>query len=259
MHIERIRHQWTEKAGFVLLRSEGAKEYVLLHFHTPVEMSYGGRTHRVSPGTVIVFSPGTPHRVDCPTPLLHDWIHLSGNIAEIMARYGLRPDTLYPGMSISKISDLIADLEMEYFARRPYWNEFACARLNELLIRISHRVAGEHIAVRIQTETLERLRDARAHMINHPERAWSIATLAAEVGVSPSRLHALYKSSFGVSPNRDLILMRIEKAKDLLQHGRSVSETAEGLGYSSAYHFIRQFKQIMGVSPGRFHRHRDCE
>ncbi len=252
MNIERIRHQWSEKAGFVLLRPDGAREYVLLHFHTPVEMSYADARYSVAPGTVIVFSPRVPHRVDCPDMLLHDWIHITGDVCDEMRRYGLSPDTLYPGMDIQEISELIAFLEMEFFARRSYWQDLSNARLRELFIRISHGVSDKNGAARIHTETIERLREARAHMLRHPEWEWTISKLSQEVGLSPSRLHTLYKNSFGVSPNRDLILIRAEKSKFLLYQGKSVSETAEALGFNSTYHFIRQFKQVTGTTPGRY-------
>lgn len=45
--------------------------------------------------------------------------------------------------------------------------------------------------------------------------------------------------------------MRIEKAKNMLMQGMSVAETAEQLGYTNVYHFIRQFKQITGITPGK--------
>ena len=48
--------------------------------------------------------------------------------------------------------------------------------------------------------------------------------------------------------------MRVEKAKNMLAQGVSVSRTAELLGYGSTYHFIRQFKQVTGVTPGKIGR-----
>ena len=47
-----------------------------------------------------------------------------------------------------------------------------------------------------------------------------------------------------------VIKLRIEKAKELLTYGdKNVSEVAYRIGYSSAAHFSRQFKKIVGVSP----------
>jgi len=75
--------------------------------------------------------------------------------------------------------------------------------------------------------------------------------MARRLGVSVSRLYPLYRRLFSISPGKDLILMRVEKAKNMLLQGESVSRTAEAMGYANIYHFIRQFKQITGSSPGK--------
>ena len=50
-----------------------------------------------------------------------------------------------------------------------------------------------------------------------------------------------------------LIRLRIEKAKELLTYkDNNVSEVAYKLGYASAAHFSRQFKQMVGVAPSIF-------
>ncbi len=50
-----------------------------------------------------------------------------------------------------------------------------------------------------------------------------------------------------------VIKLRIEKAKELLTYrDENVSEVAYRLGYSSAAHFSRQFKKLVGVSPSKY-------
>jgi AraC-like DNA-binding protein len=50
-----------------------------------------------------------------------------------------------------------------------------------------------------------------------------------------------------------LIKLRIEKAKELLSYNdQNVSEIAYMLGYSSAAHFSRQFKKLVGLSPSKY-------
>lgn len=52
-----------------------------------------------------------------------------------------------------------------------------------------------------------------------------------------------------------LIKLRIEKAKELLSYNdKNVSEIAYRLGYSSAAHFSRQFKKLVGMSPSMYKR-----
>ena len=76
------------------------------------------------------------------------------------------------------------------------------------------------------------------------------------MSLSPSRFRVVYKSLFGVSPIRDLIEARIDRAKDLLleEETDSLSRIAEKLGYKNQYDFSRQFKQITGLSPSGFRK-----
>ena len=250
--ITRIRHRWAEKPGFLLSRPQGAKEAILLHFLTPVELTFDGCPVHAPAGSFIVFSPETAHEFYSQSALLHDWLHLSGDISGMMNRYGLETDRLYePGIT-SAISEIIAFLEVEFFAQRPYWQELSQSKLNELFIRIAHSVSNSQPQMNIRDETVEHLREIRTRILSAPWRSWTIAEMAEEASISQSRLHAVYKTVFGISPKHDLILMRIEKAKQLLARGESVTGTAEQLGYSSVYHFIRQFRQFTGVTPKQY-------
>ena len=250
--VTRARHRWTERAGFVLNRPEGVSEYIFLHFLSPVDLTFEGRTIRTEKNDFIVFSPRTPHCIAAPTPLLHDWLHLSGDMSALMQSYGLQVNTLYHTDSNTGISEMVAFLENEFFAQRPYWEQLAYAKLNEMLIRLSYSVNGNQFHEHVRNETVEHLREIRSRILSMPWHSWSICELAQEVNLSQSRLHAVYKAVFGISPRQDLILVRIEKAKMLLQSGATVFSVADQLGYGSVYHFIRQFKQIVGCTPKQF-------
>ena len=248
----RIRHRWAEKDGFTLERPQGASENILLHFLTPVDLTYAGRTVPVQPGSLIMFSAGYAHSFTAKGALLHDWLHITGDVSEMMNRYGLKVNTLYKPDMASAISEMIAFLELEFFAQRPFWPQLCDAKLSELFIRTAHSLADTQPKINIRDETVEHLRELRTRILSDPWRSWTIAELAQRANISQSRLHAVYKTVFGISPKHDLILMRIEKAKQILLRGESVSSAAEQLGYSSVYHFIRQFRQFTGTTPKQY-------
>jgi len=253
MEIRLIRHNWPERAGFTLHRPVGAQEYVLLHFHNQVELFFNGCEHITHPGALIIFSPGKMHRFISREPLLHDWMHITGPVREEIAVFGIAPDTLYqPGCGL-RITELVARLEAESFARRSHWQAQEQALLTELWVLLSR----DHIRETVQPvtmETADRLRTLRAQMLLHPELAWSNKEMARQINFSVSRLYPLYHRMFSISPNHDLILIRVEKAKNMLMQGETVTRTAECLGYSNVSHFIRQFRQCTGISPGRYGR-----
>lgn len=77
--------------------------------------------------------------------------------------------------------------------------------------------------------------------------------IAAEFGVSYSKFRADFKKQTGTSPLQYFVLLKIEKAKDvLLRTNKTQKEIAYSLGFESDYYFNRIFKQKMGVTPGQF-------
>ena len=150
-----------------------------------------------------------------------------------------------------QITARIARLEAEFFARNTHWELCAESLLQELWITIARQAAGVAAQPVVQ-ETAGHLRELRAEMMQHPEWPWTNEMMAKHVNISVSRLYPLYRRLFSISPGRDLILMRVEKAKNMLSQGVSVAQATELLGYGSSFHFIRQFKQETGVTPGKW-------
>lgn len=251
MEIQSIRHSWPEKAGFDLMRPNGAPEYILVHFLSPAEFMLADEWHHLVPGDLLVMPPYMPHRLLAQQPLLHDWMHITGDVAAELKAFDLDVNSVYHIKQSEQVTERIAKLESEFFARNLYWQTYMHALLDELWVTVSRQVNGTLVQPVIE-DAATRLRELRAEMILHPENTWTNEEMARYLNVSVSRLFPLYKSMFSISPGRDLILMRVEKAKGLLRQGVSVVHTAEQLGYNSTYHFIRQFRQQTGMTPGKW-------
>lgn len=76
-----------------------------------------------------------------------------------------------------------------------------------------------------------------------------------------SRYHFLrvFKSEFGLPPHQFIMAMRIERAKSELVGTRNSMKTiARKLGFSSASHFARHFRQFTGVAPSSFRDSNDA-
>jgi len=103
---------------------------------------------------------------------------------------------------------------------------------------------------------LAALRDAQvgkalAAIHRAPEKDWSVASLAKEVGMSRSGFSARFTSLVGESAMRYLAQWRMQLARVQLQETTdSLSVLADRLGYQSEAAFSRAFKRIFGVSPG---------
>jgi len=82
----------------------------------------------------------------------------------------------------------------------------------------------------------------------------SIAELSERFRVNPAYLARAFKESFGVSPSRYAVDLRMAAARKLLERepGLEVKEVAAGLGYSDQCYFSRAFKRIVGQSPQEY-------
>ena len=81
----------------------------------------------------------------------------------------------------------------------------------------------------------------------------SLGAFAQSVNLSVWRLCHIFKSDVGLPPIRYLRLMRMERAKDLLESSfLSVKEIAFQVGLNDESHFVRDFKSTYGFSPALY-------
>lgn len=95
----------------------------------------------------------------------------------------------------------------------------------------------------------------RKEMRYSPQSDWSISAAAARTGLSRSHFQRLYKKYFNISFNEELINFRLDRAKYLLTDTpMTIQQIAGQCGYTNSAHFMRQFKQRTGISPGQFRK-----
>jgi AraC-like DNA-binding protein len=91
-----------------------------------------------------------------------------------------------------------------------------------------------------------------------PARAWTVAILAAEVGMSRSAFSPRFQQLVGDTPMKYLARRRIAKAKRLLRaSAASIADIAHQVGYESEAAFSRSFRRHAGVPPAAFRARRD--
>lgn len=92
---------------------------------------------------------------------------------------------------------------------------------------------------------------ALAAIHRDPNRPWTAASLAREVGMSRSGFSARFTDLVGDSAMRYLTQWRMQTARaQLLENREPLSLLAKRLGYQSEAAFCRVFKRVFGVSPG---------
>lgn len=78
--------------------------------------------------------------------------------------------------------------------------------------------------------------------------------LSRERFTSKYHLQRLFKRYYGLTPRQYLIDKRIEKSKESLQNGMTVTETCYAVGFHSLGSFSKLFKTKTGKSPIEFQK-----
>ena len=87
-------------------------------------------------------------------------------------------------------------------------------------------------------------------MHDEPERAWTVADLAARAGVSRAALARRFTALVGMPPLTYLTQWRMDVAADLLREpDATVGSVARAVGYADGFAFSTAFKRVRGVRP----------
>jgi len=138
-------------------------------------------------------------------------------------------------------------------------SEGVLAKLSELMfIEVVRRYLAELPPE--QAGWLAGLRDpfvGKALSLLHarPRHAWTIETLAKDVGLSRSVLAERFADLVGMPPMQYLAQWRMQIAAGLLSAGNAnIATVAAEIGYASEAAFSRAFKKMVGVSPSDWRR-----
>jgi AraC family transcriptional regulator len=82
-----------------------------------------------------------------------------------------------------------------------------------------------------------------------------IDDLANVVALSRSHFSRAFKRSVGLSPMEYVVVRRVERAKTMICGTREpLAEVALACGFADQAHLNRRFRDIVGISPGRWRR-----
>jgi AraC-like DNA-binding protein len=94
-----------------------------------------------------------------------------------------------------------------------------------------------------------------SYFSTHLSESVSVEEMAARARLSTSRFQAVFKESYGISPARYLVLMRVRHAEELLETSDwTLGHIAQLCGFSDVHHFAKVFKKVTGKTPGQARR-----
>ncbi len=122
--------------------------------------------------------------------------------------------------------------------------------LNELYFYLLQSEQGGYIrSLLSQDGNIAKIANATKILERKFADTLNMSTLAEEVGMSVAGFYAHFKSVTSMTPLQYQKSLRLNAAREKLQAGVSVSETAYQVGYESPSQFSREYKRQFGESP----------
>lgn len=156
--------------------------------------------------------------------------------------------------------ELVGQMLRERSAQHPYSYDYLESLLRILLIELARAAQADEQARPAKpslpsTACAEnQIVDAALQIISQRIREkLSLEELADAVHVSVSYLHRVFNSHLGMPPGKYIARIRLEECKALLREGKlSMGDLAKTMGFSSAQHFSKQFRQCLGITPTEY-------
>jgi AraC family transcriptional regulator, arabinose operon regulatory protein len=271
-----------ERPGYAVHRPRGADSWLFTWTTEGGGRLRQGRAGAVAgPGDLVVLGPGVPHRyaVDADAGRwAFWWVHCQARpswdawLRPFGIGYGCHTVSPVPEGLRARVAAAFrrmhADARWVGDARPPEpgsdpepgrvavahgsrARELALGRVEEIVLLATATTATA--AVDGETAVDPRVRRVEALIAADPGAPHTVASLAAAVSLSPSRLAHLFAEELGHTPMRVLRDARLRHAARLLEAtALPVARVAAASGFASPFHFSRLFRRRYGVPPGAY-------
>jgi len=224
------------------------EDWLLIHFHTPAEVTLAHTTRRLAQPSLVFWAPGQgPVYGNARGAWTHSWLHCAGKqVRPILQRCGLRAGEPVPAPEELVTEEVIRALHDEMtFEPKP-----DCRVIRNLvenwLIRLQRGANRPH-------DYSPKLWKVKQRLETRPDEVLTLAEMAGMAGSSVSHFCTQFREQFGLPPGRYQLRCRMEQARYLLRVRRQrVNEVANALGYADAFVFSKAFRRETGMSPREY-------
>lgn len=256
MKFTSIGYNFCHDKNFKIVRPNGLGEYLLIIIRTKAYFENDGNRINLNPNSLIVFHKKTPQCFGADDDLfINDWVSFDMNQEEErLFKDTIIFDKFIESEEVQICSEIIMLMQKEWHSSNQYKNETLSLFFQIIQKKLNNAFYGSEPNKIYYND----LCSIRTNIYNNPSAKYSVKNLAAELHISPSYFHHLYKKYFKVSPIADAINSRIEYSKQLLTSTNySVNIISAMLGYSCDTQFMKQFKLITNMTPLEYRRYKN--
>jgi AraC-like DNA-binding protein len=206
-----------------------------------------GKKYDVKPGDILCVPPGSSREAFTYTDRPMNCYAVNFYLKDAG---GKQADLPFPLISnIGNKKDLVRffnELNFTWLEKQPGY----LIKIHGILMLILHRLFEICVYASGSADDDYRIKKAIRYISSHYPDKITVEKMAALTGLQTNYFNALFKQKIGLSMHQYLIRTRIRNAYNMLQDGQyKVAEIAERCGYSDIYHFYKQFKAIMDITP----------
>ena len=264
-------HEWTKIAHPPQLDVELLHAYYIQHAYPRHSHDYyvisliergrqsfthQGIKHRTPPGGLILINPGEVHTGEAADP------------------QGFELRALYPSIALMEtaVIELTGHRALPFFKEvlvDHRWATNSVSSLHRAILEGADRLESESRILWTMTELVKRyanigsseahlgkerraVEQVRQYIEDHFAETITLNRLSQHVALSPYYLLRAFRAEVGMPPYAYLESVRIRHTQRLIKAGLSLAEVAAEVGFSSQSHMTRQFKKIIGVTPGQY-------
>ena len=257
MKIINVGYNHCHDSEFYIDRPEGSGDNLLILLKTDAVFNIDGKDIKIPENSFFMYKKGRPQRYRCvyQSVFANDWVHFEfeGDEEKEFFNLGLDYETPVLVEDMNFLSFCIKMMASENYSDNMNRHQSICHYMFLIFCKV-----GEYAAKKAESRNdsyYEMISTVRNKIYSRPYEHRTAESSAHEVRMSVSNFQHLYKKYFGVTLFQDIIRSRTEYACMLLKSTNlSAVEVAQKSGYNHYAHFVRQFKQTMGISPSEFRK-----
>lgn len=217
------------------------------------------------PGMLVMTSPGVPHSFQAAMPgktVYHELTFslenasgaFCGDWNQLMTYYSGADNMLIPAVTLLDDSSM-AIMDKHFCDLSILLKNLSGSMLPVFkgVMNMFEFLYSEVFMKKDLTRKDNALDNVKIFIEKHFNENLNLKDLGHRFFMSPEHLCRKYKETYGVSPLKYAIELKISTAKNMLLHSeQSIKEISGRLGFSDVYAFSQSFKKNTGIPPGKY-------